>query len=201
MCATGSASAVGFVNSKITMMRSLLIPGLIYLAAAWHMSLSEATRASGMSPQSLVLVLVLGMRWWPPRIAVLLAALLGLISDSLSGTGLGPDVLVYWFWTLILLATAPPGKLRNPIWLVVLTTFLTLVLTASSLVFREQLGWLPREIVAIPWNIRFWPLLVQALWTGGVMVIPAGVEWFFQQKPEHGWEPLRIENRWQRLTG
>ena len=183
------------------MLRSLLLLGLIYLAAAWHMSLSEATRASGMSPHSLVLLLVVGLRWWSPRAAVLLSALLGLLSDSLSGTGLGPDLLVYWFWTLILMAAVPPGNFRNPLWLVPLGTLLTLGLTTSSLAFQEQLGRLPPEVAAMSWTVRFWPLCVQAVWTGGVLFIPAGVEWFFQQKHERGWEPIRIENRWLRLTG
>jgi rod shape-determining protein MreD len=112
----------------------------LYFAFAWQATLRPVWDWHGCGPNFLVLALVGSCVLLSDVSALIAAAVIGLLSDSLTQRGLGPDVLVYVCVCVAMQALCPPRLVRNPLVLLVILCGATICVEFTSVLFRSTLN-------------------------------------------------------------
>jgi rod shape-determining protein MreD len=177
----------------------LLLSG--YLAFVWQAALRPELTWNGYAPNFLALALLLVMWSLSDISALIVAAVLGLLSDCLVTRSLGNDMLCFLVVANVLQTICPPRLVRHPGWLLVLVLFATFLIEVSTSALR---GTLNHEISNVDGSSMIylrWGLtaLGDGLYTALLAALPVvGMIVWGRRMADSGHQPEL--NRWHRLT-
>ena len=122
------------------MLKHSLLLLFCYLLFVWQAALRPDLAWQGHVPHFLALALVAVLWSLTDAQALVAAALLGLLSDSLAPRGLGNDMLCFLAVGICLQALCPPRLVRHPGWMLVLVLLATVLIEVSTWALRATLN-------------------------------------------------------------
>lgn len=179
----------------------LLIPAT-YLAFVWQAALRPDIAWHGYSPNFLVLVLIAALWSLSDISALIAAAMLGLLSDSLAARHLGSDMLCYLTIAVLLQVVCPPKLLRHHSLVVALVLVATILIEFSTTALRATLN---QQVTAADgtasMNYLRWGLisLGDGFYTALIAVLPLLALSLWKTRISQT-ESRQVGNRWHRLT-
>ena len=190
------------------MVRTLTYLLAIYFAFTWQASLRTVLEWNDFSPNFLVLALIGSCILLSDVSALIAAAILGLLSDSLARQGLGNDVLCFVVFGIALQALCPPKLVRNPLVLLAIIMSTTTGLELACTLLRSGLNHELTNVLTIASNdakqsslIFHWIRIAvgNGIYTGLLAVLPLVI---IQTYRRTGFQESQetFANRWHRLT-
>lgn len=177
----------------------ILAPAM-YLAFVWQATLRSDMAWHGYAPNFLTILFVVALWILDDVPGLLIAAVLGLLSDSLTSHHLGCDTLCFVVIAALLQVLCPPRLVRHPAWLPVLVCAATWLVEITTTALRATLNHeLPESAayaeVLLSWGVR---ALGDSCYSALLMTLPLLVLSICGQRLRYGERSLG--NSWHRLT-
>jgi len=173
-----------------------------YFAFAWQATLRPILDWNGLSPNFLAMMLIVSCVVLSDVSALMGAAVLGLLADSLAQRGLGPDVLSYVALCIMLQVICPPKLVRSPFVLLAIVCGSTATVEILSVILRttwnHELSWNSPQFpeMMLRWiSIATGDGIYTMLLVIGPILVARGLNTKLLNDPQDG-----FANRWHRLT-